>query len=300
MMRRSTSLRSPFLALVAACSSPGPAHPNAAGAPLSLAADAQMVTIPAGQFVAGSTPEERASAYDDFKATAGKDTARDEKWFESEDDRHIEHLLAYRIDLMPVTQSEYAELVAAGGARPPTIDEAGWKAQGLAQDFATVVSRFVWKDNLPPPGKVDHPVVLVTYDEAAAYCAWRGKQRGEPRRLPTAAEFEKAARGDEGLAYPWGNSYEPDKLNSAVKGPGDTVPVGELTIGASPYGVLGMAGNVFEWTSTPFSGNKRTVKGSAFEDYGGVGRGAGRHGRPPNLRTPIIGFRCAADAPAAS
>lgn len=285
------------LLVVVACSSPAPVHPNSAGAPLSLAADEQMVTIPAGQFVAGSTPEERTAAYDDFLATSGKDTARDNKWFDGEDDRHVEHLLAYRIDLMPVTQSQYAEFVAAGGARAPAIDEAAWKAQGLAQDFATVVARFVWKDNLPPQGKLDHPVVLVTYDEAAAYCAWRGKQRGEPRRLPTAPEFEKAARGDGGLAYPWGNSYEPDKLDSAVKGPGDTIPVGELTTGASPYGVMGMAGNVFQWTSTPFSGGKRTVKGSAFEDYAGVGRGAGRHGRPPNLRAPIIGFRCAADAP---
>ena len=69
-------------------------------------------------------------------------------------------------------------------------------------------------------------------------------------------EYEKAARGDGGLAYPWGNAYEPDKLNSAVKGPGDTVPVGQYTIGASPYGVLDLAGNVFEWTSTPFSGEQ--------------------------------------------
>ncbi|MEO6773012.1 MAG: SUMF1/EgtB/PvdO family nonheme iron enzyme [Kofleriaceae bacterium] len=296
MIRRSTLLVA--FAGPAACSAPPPIHPNTAGAPLSLAADAQMVTIPAGQFVAGSTPEERATAYDDFLATSGKDTAREHAWFDGEDDRHVEHLLAYRIDLMPVTQSEYAELVLAGGVRAPAIDEAAWKAQGLAQDYATVVSRFVWKDNLPPPSKLDHPVVLVTYDEAAAYCAWRGAQRGEPRRLPTAAEYEKAARGAEGLAYPWGNTYDPDKLDSAVKGPGDTIAVGELTTGASAYGVLGMAGNAFEWTSTPFSGTKRTVKGSAFEDYGGVGRGAGRHGRTPNLRAPVIGFRCAADAPA--
>jgi len=290
MMRRSS------LIVLVACSSPAaPVHPSAASAPLSLAADAQMVTIPMGSFVSGSTPEERATAYDDYKASAGKDTAREEKWFDGEDDRHLDHLAAFRIDLMPVTQSQYAEFVAAGGAKAPTIDEAAWKAQGLAQDYATVVAKFVWKDNLPPQNKLDHPVVLVSYDDAAAYCAWRGKERGEARRLPTAPEFEKAERGDGGLAYPWGNSYEPDKLNSAVRGPGDTVPVGELTTGASQYGVLGMAGNVFEWTSTPFSGTKRTVKGSSFEDFGGVGRGAGRHGRAPTVRTPIIGFRCAAD-----
>jgi len=109
-------LRLSSLACLAACSSPAPVHPSEASAPLSLAADAQMVTIPKGQFVAGSTPEERAAAYDDFKATAGKDTARENKWFDGEDDRHLDYTETYRIDLMPVTQSQYAEFVAAGGA----------------------------------------------------------------------------------------------------------------------------------------------------------------------------------------
>jgi formylglycine-generating enzyme required for sulfatase activity len=284
------------LVILAACSSPAPNHPATAAAQLSLAADAQMIAIAAGQYVAGSTPEERAAAYDDYQSTAGNDTAREQKWFEGEDDRHVEKLAAFRIDLLPVTQSQYAEFVGAGGAPAPAIDEAAWKAQGLAQDYATVVARFAWKDNQPPAGKLDHPVVLVTYDEAAAYCAWRGKLTGDARRLPTANEYEKASRGDNGNTYPWGNIYEPDKLNSAVKGPGDTVPVGQFSTGASPYGVLDLAGNVFEWTSTPFSGDKRTVKGSAFEDFGGVGRGAGRHGRPAKVRTVIIGFRCAAGA----
>jgi len=292
---RSSAIIFSYLWLVACSAAPAPKGltPNAAS--LSLAADAQMVTVPEGQYVAGSTPEERAQAYDDFFATAGNETARDKKWFDGEEERHLEHLPAFRIDLMPVTHSQYAEFVAATGTHPPTIDEAAWKAQGLAQDYATVAG-FIWKAGEPPAGKLDHPVVLVTYDEAAAYCAWRGKQRGEARRLPTAMEYEKAERGDGGVAYPWGNSYEADKLDSAVKGPGDTVPVGTYITGASPYGVLDLAGNVFEWTSTPYSGDRRTVKGSAYEDFGGVGRGAGRHGRAPSLRHIIIGFRCAAEA----
>jgi formylglycine-generating enzyme required for sulfatase activity len=284
-----------LLIFVAACGSPQ-VHTPSVSAQLSLAADAQMVTVPAGQFVSGSTPEERAQAYDDFTATSHTETAREKKWFDGEDDRHLEKLPAFRIDLMPVTQSQYAEFVATGAAPAPMITEAAWKAQGFDQDYA-LVARFNWKDGLPPQNKLDHPVVLVTYDEAAAYCAWRGKEAGTPRRLPTAMEYEKAERGDAGLAYPWGNVYEADKLDSAVKGPGDTVPAGQFTAGASPYGVLDMAGNVFEWTSTPFSGDKRTVKGSAFEDFGGVGRGAGRHGRAPHVRHVIIGFRCAAEAP---
>ena len=84
----------------------------------------------------------------------------------------------------------------------------------------------------------DHPVVLVTWKQASDYCAWRGRLRGETRRLPSESEYEKAARGSDGLAYPWGNIYEPDKLNSAVKGPRDTTPVGQFVDGASPVDVV--------------------------------------------------------------
>lgn len=289
--------RTAFLVFLAGCSAaPGPAHPSGAAiAPLSLAKDQQMVLIPAGQYIAGSTPEERAAAYDDYLATAGHDTARENKWFEGEEDRHVEILPAYRIDLMPVTQAEYGEFVTAKQAPPPTIDRAAWEAQGFIQDYS-VVERFLWRDGRPPTGREDHPVVLVTWHEAVKYCSWRGKLVGEERRLPTESEFEKAARGDGGLAYPWGNSFEPDKLNSAVKGPRDTTPVGQYVDGKSPYGILDAAGNVFQWTSTGFKEGHMTVKGSAWEDYGGMGRGAARHGRPMNARHVIVGFRCAAPA----
>lgn len=283
------------LMLAGACSGPGPAHPGAASAPLSLAKDPHMVSIPGGNFIAGSTPEERTAAYDDYLATAGHDTARENKWFESEEDRHLSEVPSFRIDLMPVTQAEYAEFVNAKLAPPPAIDAQAWAAQGFVQDYS-VVERFVWKDGAPPVDREDHPVVLVTYAEAAAYCKWRGQLQGQERRLPSAAEYEKAARGDAGMAYPWGNTYEATKLNSAVKGPGDTTPVGQYTEGASPYGVLDMAGNVFQWTSTAFKEGHMTVKGSAWEDYGGVGRGASRHGRPITARHVIVGFRCAASS----
>ncbi len=286
-----------WLVAVAACGSPMPPRAPSARAPLSLAADDHMVLVPAGSYIAGSTPEERAAAYDDYRASSGHDTAREHHWFDHEDDRHLVAVMpAFRIDLMPVTQAQYGELVAAGGARPPAIDEAAWRAQAFVQDYATEVTRFVWSDSRPPAGREDHPVVLVTWAEADRYCRWRGEQRGEPRRLPTADEYEKAARGDHGFTYPWGNAYEADKLNSAVAGPRDTVAVGSYVAGASPYGVLDLAGNVFEWTSTPFAEGKMTVKGSAYEDYAGLGRGAGRHGRTPTIRHVIVGFRCAADA----
>ena len=284
-----------LLAGLLACGGSHPHQPQSQHSLLSLAADESMVTIPAGDYIAGSTPEERAAAYEDYQQTAGNDAARENKWFDTEEDRRITELGAFRIDLMPVTQAQYAEMVTAGKAKPPMIDEATWKAQGFNQDFATQVQRFVWKDARPPIGREDHPVVLVTHDEAARYCAWRGTQRGEPRRLPTAAEYEKAARGEDGRSYPWGNAFEPDKLNSAVNGPKDTTPAGQFNDGASPFGVLELAGNVFQWTSTREQGDEMVVKGSAWEDFAGVGRGASFHGRAKTARHVIVGFRCAAD-----
>jgi formylglycine-generating enzyme required for sulfatase activity len=285
-----------LLGVLVACGGAQQRPPTSVHVVLSIAADDRMVTVPAGQYIAGSTPEERAAAYDDYQQSAGTDDAREAKWFEQESDRRIAELEAFRMDLMPVTQAQYAEMVTAGKASPPSIDEAAWKAQGFQQDYATVVTRNQWKDGRPPPGREDHPVVLVTHTEAASYCAWRGEQRGQPRRLPTAAEYEKAARGEAGFTYPWGNAFDAAKLNSAVAGPKDTTPAGQFNDGASPFGVLELAGNVFQWTATPEQGDRMVVKGSAWEDFAGLGRGASFHGRPKTARHVIVGFRCAADA----
>jgi formylglycine-generating enzyme required for sulfatase activity len=290
--------------LLAACHNGGsPAAPDRgeAAAPLSRAADAEMIAIPAGRYVAGSTPEERALAYDDYLATSGHDAARAGGWFDVEEERHVDELPGFRIDLLPVTQAQYAEFVATGAAPAPAVEQEAWEALGLQQPWSEVV-RFVWTDGRPPGGREEHPVVLVSHDDAAAYCAWRGDLVGATRRLPTAAEYEKAARGDGGLSYPWGQAFEADKLNSGVGGPRDTVPVGSFPAGKSPYGVLDLAGNAFAWTSTPWppgagdGAAKRTVKGSGWEDWAGVGRGASWHGRARRLRHVIIGFRCAGDA----
>jgi toxoflavin biosynthesis protein ToxD len=270
-------------------------------APLSRAADAQLIAIPGGRYIAGSTPEERAVAYDDYLATAGHDGARDHGWFDREEDRHVAELPAYALDLMPVTHAQYAEFVADGGATPPSIDEDTWTRQGFAQRWPDEVVRFAWDGGVPPDERADHPVVLISYDDAAAYCRWRGLVVGADRRLPTAGEMEKAARGADGLIYPWGNVFDRDRLNSSVGGPRDTVAVGSFPAGKSPYGVLDLAGNVFQWTSTPWPPGagreavRRTVKGSAWDDHAGLGRGAAWHGRRRDVRHVIVGFRCAAD-----
>jgi toxoflavin biosynthesis protein ToxD len=291
-----------YLAIImAACSAaPAPSAPGGARAghaPLSLAAEDRMVVVPAGRYIKGSTPEERATAYDDHGSTAGNDTARTERWFDREADRTVAELPSFRIDPMPVTQAQFAELVVAEQVAAPAIDEAGWQAQGLPQDFASYRDRFVWRDGRPPDGREDHPVVLVSWSDAVRYCAWRGALHGEKRRLPTADEFEKAARGASGMAYPWGNVFEADKLNSAVQGPGDTTPVGTYPAGASPFGLLDMAGNVLHWTATPASGDAMVVKGSTWLAFGGLGRGASHDRRARGERHVLVGFRCAADAP---
>jgi formylglycine-generating enzyme required for sulfatase activity len=292
-----------MFALVACSGTQGPVRPDDRDVgPMSRAADAQLVSIPAGQYVSGSTPEERESAYDDYLTTAGHDGAREHDWFGKEAERQVAESGAFQIDLMPVTNAQYAELVATGGAPAPTMDEATWKTQGFAQDWETEVARFVWPGASPPMNREEHPVVLVTWDQAVAYCSWRGTLVGAERRLPTAAEYEYASRGHDGLVYPWGNQFEHKNLNSAVKGPKDTLPVGGFPGGASPNGVLELAGNVFQWTSTPWppgapvSARERTVRGSAWDDHAGVGRGASWHGRPRDARHAIVGFRCAADA----
>src|SRR5205823_6042619 len=128
------------LIATAACSAPrNLARPAAEASPLSLAADDRMILIPAGTYVSGSTPEERATAYDDYQVSAGHDGARAHKWFDGEPDRHVAVIPAFRIDLMPVTQVQYAEFVTAGQAPAPAIDEATWARQGFTQDFVSQV-----------------------------------------------------------------------------------------------------------------------------------------------------------------
>ncbi len=287
-----------FVNLAGCGPTPAVHHPHVDVAPLSLAADQRMVEIPGGQFVAGSTPEERGAAYIDHERSAGTAVARDQGWFDREADRHLETLPTFRLDLLPVTQAQYAELVAVGGVESPAIDEATWRAQGFEHDYATEVVRFVWKDGRPPVGREDHPVVLLTWADADRYCRWRGSIAGNERRLPTALELEKAARGPSGMIYPWGNVFDPARVNSAIRGPRDTEPVGTRVDGASPFGVLDLAGNVFHWTATssPAANGEIVVKGSAWDDFAGVGRGASWHDRPKDARHVLVGFRCAAGA----
>ncbi len=144
---------------------------------------------------------------------------------------------AYKIDKYPVTQAQYARFIAANHYRVPLN----------------------WKDGKMPRGMALHPVTMVSWYNARDYCAWAGK------RLPTEAEWEKAARGDDARRWPWGSVMFPENLNTYYK-VGHTTPVNAYPQGASPYGVMDMAGNVQEWVAdefTPYPGTP--ARGQVFE-----------------------------------
>jgi serine/threonine-protein kinase len=173
------------------------------------------------------------------------------------------------------------------------------------------------------PAYQDHPVSMVTWYGAQAYCEWTG------RRLPTEAEWEKAARGKKGFIYPWGNEFACQKGNfddetildkfvvpggEGCDGYNQTAPIGSFPDGESPYGVYDMAGNVWEWVSDwydsdyynilisfnnpegPLTGSERALRGGGWYDSDWSARGSSRHGRSPNYYRNYIGFRCAHDA----
>ncbi|MBI3454527.1 MAG: SUMF1/EgtB/PvdO family nonheme iron enzyme [Candidatus Rokubacteria bacterium] len=245
----------------------------------------RMVPVRAGAFWMGSDAAERRLAY-----ALSSPAVREAGWFEAELARGHVTLPAFCIDRLLVTQAEYAAFVARTGHRPPGIGRDEYLRQGfLVHDYDREVTRYLWRDGQPPEGLADHPVVLASAFDAEAYCRWRHPAL----RLPSEAEWEKAARGDAGRIFPWGDRWDPERLDSAARGPGGTTPVTRYPRGASPYGVLDAAGNVFQWTASSLANGRRILKGCAWDDDAGLCRPAFRHGRPAESRHILIGFRCA-------
>jgi formylglycine-generating enzyme required for sulfatase activity len=199
---------------------------------------------------------------------------------------HRVYLSAYYIDKNDVTADDYAKCVNAG---------------------ACTVSDTRGNCNYGAPGRENNPINCVTWDQANTYCQWVGK------RLPTEAEWEKAARGTHGRIYPWGNAWDCKKSCNSVKPckHESTCPVGSYPKYASPYGVMDMTGNVANWTNdwydehyyekSPSKNPQGPDSGKEFVVYGGSWsvcvthnlRTSDRNGIIPLRSSRGIGFRCA-------
>ena len=262
--------------------------PNAGAAD---AAVPELIEIPAGAFIMGSDEAEREAAYRLDERAYGHSITREQRWYADERERGFVDVPAFAITRTPVTNRQYAAFVAATGHRVPDVDEATWSGYGLIHPYA-LTRRHAWREGVPPGGRENHPVVLVTHGDALAYAAWLTRRTGRLWRLPSEAEWEKAARGTDGRRFPWGDEFLPARLNSHDNGPFDTLPVGTFPDGASPFGTIDAAGQVYEWTATRVGTSKAIVKGGSWDDKGcGVCRPAARHGRPSALKHILIGFR---------
>lgn len=185
------------------------------------------------------------------------------------------YMLAYRIGRYPVTNAQYAAYLQSHPEIPaPRVDEE-W---GRAYNWDPV-------RRTPPPGRSNQPVILITWDEAAAYCAWVGG------RLPTQEEWERAARGTDGRSYPWGEAFTMTRANTRESGLGGPTPVGVYVDGESQAGVLDMAGNVWEWTASDHDLQTKIIRGGAWNFPADAARVFVAERSRPHNRSHAIGFR---------
>jgi formylglycine-generating enzyme required for sulfatase activity len=232
-----------------------------------------------------------------------------------EDERPVHRVFVseFFIGRFPVTQDEYARFVRATGHAPPAVRGLPLIAQGERDTlFRELGAPYVWAADQPPAGRGTHPVVLVTYDDAAAYCGWLSEVLRRAVRLPTEAEWERAARaGIDGRRYPWGDDIDSSRGNflaeSANKRERGTRPTG--TYPPNAYGLYDMCGNVWEWVSDwyspdyygmgdvhdprgPEGGTMRIVRGGSWvNDDMGMLRCAYRHKVPADTYAYSVGFR---------
>ncbi|MFZ5915742.1 MAG: SUMF1/EgtB/PvdO family nonheme iron enzyme [Chloroflexota bacterium] len=257
----------------------------------------QLVRVPAGEFSMGVKPEaisELIALYEEEGLGA------DRQWLLAQTPQHTLTLPAFDMGRYLVTNAEYAAFVesSAGAVSPPRH----------------------WKGGAVPPELARHPVVNVTWQDALAYCAWLSGRTGKQYRLPTEAEWEKAAswepQGSKKRAYPWGDDWDPARCSNAASPERGVSPVGHYSQvgGDSAYGISDMAGNVWEWTLSkwgrdrsqpafvypynPTDGRQaldgselRVLRGGSFHDGRGWCRVSSRFPNEPLLAADYIGFR---------
>lgn len=264
-------------------------------------AEGTFAFIPGGKFISGSDRQERDFAYrisaeaiaSQFQSVAqAEQKLRQTGWFNRERNRQTSSVSDFCLSRNLVTNKEYQEFILATGHRAPGISEIAYQRQGFLVHPYAKVQQFLWSGNNYPTGKAKHPVVLISYDDAVTYAAWKEEQTGARYRLPTALEWEKAARGDTGKYFSWGNEWEIKGTNTAANGINYTSKIGLFPLSKSDYGIEDMAGNVFEYTSTLKWQNTRSVmKGCSWDDLPGFCRGAYEHTRPVGSRHILFGFR---------
>jgi sulfatase modifying factor 1 len=265
------------------------------GAVLTLPAPAsQMIRVPGGTFVMGSTGDDVVSALLDCQREPGGDRC-EPNLFANEGPLHRVTLSSFWLDRTEVTVGAYARCAAAGRCRVLPLGDG---ARRFDRD------RF--------------PASLVTWDEARAFCEYRGA------RLPTEAEFERAARGLGGRRFPWGDLYNTHaanhgrlawQLTDASDGFAELAPVGSFAAGRTPDGFLDLAGNVSEWVADRYapeydeadavdpqgpsianSAPARVIRGGSYRSAAPWLRGAAREPEEAGARRPWVGFRCARSA----
>jgi len=251
----------------------------------------RTILIPAGSFITGSSKGEKEYAYTIDEEAYGHSATRQGAWYANEPLPKTVSLPEYEIMITPVTQRAYAKFVKDTGHRSPQIKKETWASYGLIHSYKAT-RPYQWKKARPPENFETHPVVLVSHKDAVLYARWLSQKTGQTWRLPVEHEWEKAARGTNERYFPWGNTFEPSKLNSHDAGKFGTSPVGNFPEGASQYGILDTAGQVYEWTSSPSGKNRYIVKGGSWDDKGcGVCRVSARHSRPKDIKHILIGFR---------
>lgn len=263
--------------------------------------------IERGRYIAGSDQAERDYAYR-LSAEALADTPeeildvetrlRQQRWFDFEPEQKTRRMAAFCINRNLITNEEYQEFVLATGYHQPGITAENYQEQNMLVHSYQELRPYFWRSYQFPAGKANHPVVLVSQKDALAYAAWKSQEDGVDYRLPTADEWEKAARGNDGRYFAWGNEWQDKATNWQKNGPEGTSRTGAYPLSKSAYGVEDMAGNVFEFTSTVYtqdSQERAIMKGCAWDDLPGFCRTAYRHGRPTTYRHILFGFRLVSD-----